>query len=291
MADHSALTYPLLKVAHQKFSLHPSELSAEQRAHALQIAARQQQIEQAVLESPEAANIVISADQVNAALARISASLGGHDGLENVLKETGLDLPALITSVQRELRVDAVLDTVCATLRAVTDTDARLYYYMNPERFVRPETRVARHILITINPDFPENVRERALHRTREISQRLQRKPERFGEQALKHSECPSALQGGLMGNVIPGKLFPTLETALFDLKAGQVSEVVESPLGFHVLKCDSIVPAGPLALDDILPRLREMLEQQQRERLQRRWISERLRLTASQPEGRLANG
>ena len=291
MVDQKQLAYPLLKVAQQKFSANPSDLSDEQRTQALQIAQRKVQIEDAVLHSQEAAGVTIPADQVNAAVNQIVASLGGEDGLDSVLQILGLEADDLATAIGRELRVEAVLDRVCATLDPVTETDARLYYYMNPDRFVRPEIRVARHILVTINPDFPENTREVALRRITEIGQRLQKKPERFAEQALKHSECPSSLDGGKMGNVMRGKIYPELETVLFEMKAGQVSDVVESPLGFHVLMCDSIQPSGTLELDEILPRLRDKLEQQQRDRLQKRWISELLQAQTTHPEGRLANG
>ncbi len=291
MVDNKLLAYPLLKVAQQKFSTNPAELNAEQRQQAEQIALKKLLIENAVLSSPEAAGVTIPADQVDTAVAQIRDSLGEEAALENLLMDLGLDYDELAAAITREMRVEAVLDRICVSLDPVTETDARLYYYMNPDRFIKPEIRVARHILITINPEYPENQREAAERRITEICHRLQKKPDRFAEQAMKHSECPTSLQGGLMGNVMRGKIYPELEDVLFAMKAGQVSDVVESSLGFHVLMCDSIQPSEPLALDEILPRLRNKLEQQQRERLQRRWISDLLRAQSTNPEGRLANG
>lgn len=300
MVDSKQLAYPLLKVAQQKFSSSPTQLTSEQREQAEQIARRKLQIEDAVLSSREAAGVTIPDDQVQGALGQMVADLGDEQALENLLLDLGLEHDELTRAIARELRVEAVLDRVSATLEPVTETDARLYYYMNPDRFVRPEIRVARHILVTINPQYPENVRAEAHRRISEICQRLQKKPDRFAEQAMKHSECPTSLQGGLMGNVMRGRLFPELEEVLFGLKVGEVSDVVESPVGFHVMLCDSIQAPGPLALEDILPRLREKLEQQQKERLQKRWISDVMQAQkagaqsdnqTSNPEGRLANG
>ncbi len=97
------------------------------------------------------------------------------------------------------------------------------------------------------------------------------------------------------MGSVMRGRIYPELEQVLFSLEPGQVSNVVESPLGFHVLQCDSVQPATTLTLDEILPALREKLEQQQRNRARKRWISELLRSSTSNPSthhaGRFANG
>ena len=290
MVDSKQLAYPLLKVAQQNFSSNPAELTPEQRQQAEQIARRKLLIEDAVLCSPEAASVTVPREQIDVALAQVEASLEEPAAFERLLLDAGLDRDEFAAAIGRELRVEAVMEKLCATLEPVTETDARLYYYMNPDRFVKPEIRVARHILITINPDFPENTRDAAERRIYEIRQRLTKKPDRFAEQAMKHSECPTSLQGGLMGNVMRGKIYPELEAVLFELNPGDISDVVESPLGFHVLMCDSVQPAAPLDLDEILPRLRDKLEQQQRDRLQRRWISDLLGARA-QSQGRRANG
>ena len=68
-----------------------------------------------------------------------------------------------------------------------------IYYHLHPEQFVKPEMREAWHILISINPDYPENTRETARTRLEEISAKLQKKPHKFADLALKHSECPTA--------------------------------------------------------------------------------------------------
>jgi peptidyl-prolyl cis-trans isomerase C len=296
MAESKPLAYPLLRVALQQFACSPAQLSAEQRLQAERIARRKLDIEDAVLASAEAAAVTIPPQQVDQAVNQITADFGEDNDLESTLLALELDQDALFAAVARELRVETVLERISANVKPVTDTDARLYYYMNSERFVRPEFRVTRHILITINPDFPENQREAALQRISQIARRLQKKPERFAEQALKHSECPTSLQGGLMGNVTRGRIYPELESVLFAMVPGQVSDPVESPLGFHVLLCDNVQPPAPLVLDDILPALRDKLEQQQRERAQKRWINELLRApvasqSSTHPEGRLANG
>ena len=151
--------------------------------------------------------------------------------------------------------------------------DVELYYQYHPEQFRRPETRLVRHILITINETIAENTRAEAGKRIATIQARLAKEPQRFEEQALKHSECPTALDGGKLGDLPRGKLFPELDKALFELKAGEVSGVLESELGFHVLRCDAITEAGVLGYDQAKLHIRKLMEQKRKRVCQQAWM------------------
>jgi nitrogen fixation protein NifM len=159
----------------------------------------------------------------------------------------------------------------------VSDMDVELYYQYHPEQFRRPETRLVRHILITINDSIPENTHAAAHKRIDEIATRLAKEPQRFEEQALKHSECPTALDGGKLGDLPRGKLFPELDKALFELKAGEVSGVLESELGFHVLRCDAITEAGVLGYDQAKLHIRKLMEQKRKRVCQQAWVKQLL--------------
>lgn len=281
MSTEPGSRYHLLRVAHEQFGCEPARLGAEQRQQAERIVGRQLRIEAAVLASPEARGVVIPDGQVEQALARIAERYADGQALGQALAANDLDEALLRLMLARELKVEAILERVCAGLAPLGDTELSLYYYNHPEQFARPEARAARHILITINPDFAENTRDAARARLEAIGKRLRSKPERFAEQALKHSECPTALNGGQLGQVVPGTLYAELESCLYGLGEGELSGVVESPLGFHLLRCEAIVPARRIALEDALPRLRERLEKRQRKVFQRQWLERLLHSNA----------
>ncbi|SDR78044.1 nitrogen fixation protein NifM [Pseudomonas oryzae] len=265
--------YYLLKVAHEHYGCAPGELNAEQLQRATGIVSRQRRIEEAVLRSQEATGVVIPPIQVEEALAQIGSRYEDGAALRQALASHGLSDDELRVLLARELKVEAILERVAASLPLLSDTDLSLYYFNHPEQFERPACREARHILITINPDFPENTRAAALARIEVIARRLRQRPERFAEEALKHSECPTALNGGLLGQVSAGALYPALEDRLFALAAGELSAVVESPMGFHLIRCESITPARRLSLEEALPRLRDRLQARQRKAHQRQWL------------------
>jgi len=113
-----------------------------------------------------------------------------------------LDTAGFAVALERELKVEAILEKVATRAAKISDMDVELYYQFHPEQFRRPETRLARHILVTINDSIAENTRAAARQRIEAIATRLAKEPQRFEEQALKHSECPTALDGGKLGDL-----------------------------------------------------------------------------------------
>lgn len=273
MNTSAELAYSLLRIADERFGCDPASLAPTQHDEALRIAQRRLAIEKAVLSAPEAAGVIVPDNAVAEALDRIKARYADEEAFLRALNNAGIEPETLRASLLCELRVDAVMERVSAPLTEISDTEANLYYYMNPGQFERPELRTARHILVTINPDFPENQRDNALKKIQSIQRRLDKKPDRFEEQAFKHSECPTALQGGTLGKVKHGQLFPALDTALFAMQEGRCSEVIESPLGFHVLYCETIHPSGIAPLNEVLPGLRQWLHNRQKRIQQRKWL------------------
>lgn len=273
----SLLAYHVLSLAWQHFGQGPQTLDNGQQHQIRQMALRQILIEDAVLSSREAVGVSVPRQRVAAALQAMREQAqgmsGGHqDGWSRVLKHNDLDEQSLDWMLARQMLVDLVMAKVTADLPAVTELDAQLYYYLHREEFQRPEKRRVRHILITHNDDYAENTRARAQVRMAAITERLRRRPQRFAEQALKHSECPSSLQGGMIGWVGRGELYPQLDQCLFQMQPGSLCQV-ESEMGWHLLWCEDVQPAQTLAVDEVLPDLLAQLRQRQIQHHQKRWV------------------
>jgi nitrogen fixation protein NifM len=214
---------------------------------------------------------------LEAAMQEIRGRYPAEEEFNSDLEKNGLDEAGFATALEREMKVEAILEKVGTQAVNVSDMDVELYYQYHPEQFRRPETRLVRHILITINETIPENTRSAAQERIATLATRLVKEPQRFEEQALKHSECPTALDGGKLGDLPRGKLFPVLDEALFELKAGEVSGVLESELGFHILRCDAITDAGVLGYDQAKPHIRNLMEQKRKRASQQAWMKQLL--------------
>lgn len=274
-ADNRDYRYALLQIADSRFGKTFRELPSVDRFEVEKIALKQCEIQRRVLGSPEAARVAIPADRVEKEYQSIVSRYSGREQFERELEENGLDAGSFSQLIERNLRVEAVMDYVGSQAEPCTEISARLYYYMNTDKFQHPQLRKARHILITINPDFPENQRNEVIKRATTIAERLKNKPARFAEQAQKYSECPTAMNGGELGSVKKGVLFPSLDKALFQMKAGEVSDIIESPLGFHILKCDAIQPEGFVPESQALPTIIEKLTERNRKNHQRNWLKQ----------------
>jgi len=273
----SGVAYLALKAAQKIYSKATAALQPEEFERVQDLAQKQHDLEARVLAASEARDVMVPPSTVEAAMQEIRGRYQSEEEFADDLARNGLDEASFAAALERELKVEAVMEKVGTRAENVSDMDVELYYQYHPEQFRRPETRLVRHILITINDTIAENTRKAALHRIDEIAKRLAKEPQRFEEQALKHSECPTALDGGKLGDLPRGKLFPELDKALFELKAGEVSGVLESELGFHVLRCDAITEAGVLGYEQAKQHIRKLMEQKRKRVCQQAWVKQLL--------------
>ena len=276
--DRPEFRYHLLRAAGERFQTGIEGLDASQRAEVTRLARRTFELECLVLASPEARAVPISAERVELACAEVLGRYADATEFRSDLARNGLDPETLRLALRRELLFDGVMQRVADRQAAVTELEERLYYECNQERFRVPERRTVRHLLITVNEDFAENRRAVALRRIEAIRADLKGPPAgssaRFADLASRHSECPTALEGGRLGEVVPGQLFPSLDAALFALAAGEIGGPVESALGFHLLLCEAIQPAASLAFDQAQPQIHRLLAERARHQAQHAWIN-----------------
>lgn len=268
------MNYHVLRAAINLFGKGPAELEPAQLARVRSQAIKECELEQLVLDSSEARDVHITESMLRDSVRRIENGYPDKETYLNDLDDNGLNEALFKQAIRRELKVNTVLDRISARHARVSELDCMLFYYMHKDRFSQPETRTARHILITINDDYAENKREAVIERIGSIRKRLLNKPKRFSEQAMKHSECPTAMNGGLLGKVPQGQLYAELDEALFNLKEGGISEAVESELGLHILYCEKIHPAGPVSFKEAEARIREKLTKRRMRMCQKSWLA-----------------
>ncbi|MCX9154638.1 nitrogen fixation protein NifM [Niveibacterium sp. 24ML] len=274
---HAPSRYLTIKHAQALFEMAPESLSAEQRQRVDEIVARQRAIEQRVLASPEAQQVRVTEATIDAGVAEVMSRFSTEADFVCTLAAQGLTLATLREELARDIKVEAVLEAVSASLPAVTRQDVEIFYRLHADRFQTPERRTVRHILITINDTLSGNDRSAARARIDQIRATCSKDPEQFANQALRHSECPTAMQGGLLGPVPRGQLFPTLDAALFTMRVGELSAVLESPMGFHILRCDHIHPGGRIPLAKVQDKIHAQIQGTRRANHQRAWLKQLL--------------
>lgn len=261
--------YLELKLSWEMFQKTPETLSDPERSRLGEVAARQDSIEQRILATPEAANVMVPAATLQTRTIEVRGRYPDDDAFQADLQRLGMSVDELEKAIERDLRVEAVLEKIAADVAEVSIVDAEIYYRLHPDAFDRPEARRLRHILITV--DSPKE-REKAL----EILENLRStvtSAEKFAAAALRHSQCPTAMEGGILGVVKRQQLYAELEPAAFALGEGEVSAVLESPMGVHIIRCDEVFPSGMLPFEEVREKIVERLTDKRRREAQRDWI------------------
>ncbi len=267
-------SYLRLKLSQELYRKPPSMLEPVERQRVDSVAARQRSIEQRILSSAEAAQVVLPASSLSQALAEVRGRYGSDEEFLADIESSGLDHEGLMTAIERDLKFDAILDGVASRIADVSETDIEIFYLMHRDKFCRPENRTLRHVLVTINESLKGNDRASARRKIDNVRARLLKSPERFAELAMRYSECTTAMNGGLLGVVEKGQLFPELEKAAFALNVDELSRVVESPVGFHVIHCVAVESASEQPLAAVREKIRTHLIESRRRAAQKEWIA-----------------
>lgn len=266
-------TYHMLRGALEKFQKNISELDSSQYQQAKTLADKTFALESIVLSTSEARDIIVPESKLDAAMQEVAGRYPDQESFLQDLKNNGLDKTILRRALYRELLFDAVMERISAKTPSVSDLDIQIFYQMHKDRFTKPEKRKARHILITVNPDFAENERMAAFTRINAIAEKLQKNPARFEKLAKKYSECPTAIDGGKLGELVRGTLYPQLDAALFDMQESDISDVIESEMGFHILLCEKISKSITVPLSRAKSRIEQILRERQRKACQKAWL------------------
>jgi peptidyl-prolyl cis-trans isomerase C len=121
----------------------------------------------------------------------------------------------------------------------VTEKEAKAYYDKNPDLFKSPEQVKARHILIQVPKEASEEDKKKLKEKADEVLKKV-KAGEDFAKLAAENSDDPGTKsKGGDLGFFSKGSMVPAFEQAAFSLKPGEVSELVETEFGFHVIKVE----------------------------------------------------
>ena len=156
------------------------------------------------------------------------------------------------------------LDAVRAGI-TLSDDDLRTYYKENQERFAGKEERRASHILVNATKDASAQARETAKARAQELLAQVRKNPAGFADVAKKNSEDSGSAQGGGdLGFFARGAMVKPFEDAVFSMHKGDISDVVESDFGYHIIQLTDVKTPQAPSFEQVRAKLETELKQQQ---------------------------
>jgi peptidyl-prolyl cis-trans isomerase C len=181
---------------------------------------------------------------------------------KSALKEANLSEFEVKSQIKRGLAIDEFITGHFVEKVTISDEEVRAYYESHPESFKQPEQVRASHILIIIDPQADRPKRSSVRKKIEEIRQKLQ-KGEDFAALAKEFSQGPSSAKGGDLGYFRRGQMTKPFEDAAFALRPGEVSDIVETKFGYHLIKVIEKEPETTIAFEGIREALGRYLTQE----------------------------
>ncbi len=226
-----------------------------------------------VIQEGEKAGLKPRDIEIDTELAKIKQRFPSEDSFQQLLKQQKLTEKKLPEIIERALIGKKVLDVkVKPTAKPVTDEDISAFYAENEKQFVKPEEVRASHILIKVAPDADEQAKSDAKSEIQAILEKARGGGD-FAELAKKYSQGPSAPSGGDLGYFTRDRMVKPFEDAAFSLDVGQISEVVETEYGYHIILNVDRKPEIQIALEEVSEEIRKGLYDKEVDIALKKWL------------------
>lgn len=192
---------------------------------------------------------------------RFEEMKNGNDNFNAELERMGLSVADVKDRIKKQMIARTMAVRKTAELEkgiAISESEVAQYYQDNKEKFTHAERSRCSQIFLPASNDLAE--RDKVKAQAEQLKDEINNGAD-FADLAIEHSKAPGAEDGGIIGWVQKGDLVGKLDEAAFTLAEGEVSDVIESDQGFHIIKVEKKEAAGEATLDevrkDIEPELR----------------------------------
>ena len=204
-------------------------------------------------------NFIAKDEDVQKALNNTKSRFPSEDEFKLRLAQSDYTENEYAEILRRQLSVRELVQKDIAQRLSVSDEEVHAYYESNPERFKAPERVRARQILLKVDRRADEAAREEAKKKIEGILNAAKGGTD-FAELAKKHSEGPSGPKGGDLGFFSRDQMVKPFAEAAFALKPGEVSGVVQTIYGYHIIKVEEKKAPQTMAEKEVQEQLRQFL-------------------------------
>jgi peptidyl-prolyl cis-trans isomerase C len=175
----------------------------------------------------------------------------------------GFTEASLKTQIQDGLTIKSLIDEEVVQKLSLSDEQVRAYYDDNPNLFRKPEQVKASHILVSVPQNADEAKRAEALATIQALKARIDN-GENFATLAMEHSDCPSKAKGGDLGFFGREQMVKPFSDAAFALQPGQISDVVQTRFGYHLIRVTERQAEQAMAFNEVKEAISARLRQEQ---------------------------
>jgi peptidyl-prolyl cis-trans isomerase C len=211
----------------------------------------------------------VSPQDVEERLNQLREAYSSQEQFREELNIRDLTDRELAEEARRGLYVEMVIDQEIETVARPDEEEISLFYDQNKTLFAVPEQIHAAHIIIQVHADDSRKVRDAKRAELERLRQLIIDGAD-FGDTAFAHSDCPSRFRNGDLGWITRDRMTPEFTQVAFALDPGTISGIVETPVGFHLIKVFDRHPERIPELHEVREHiLHYLVEERKKERIQ----------------------
>jgi peptidyl-prolyl cis-trans isomerase C len=212
-----------------------------------------------------ARKVAVTDDEVESAITQMRARVGTEEDFKKALDARGMTLDKLKADTRVDISTNKMVEAEVATQPPPTEVEVRGFYDKNPDKFKQDEAVRASHILFRVEENADAATKKKAMDEAQSVLKQA-RAGSDFAELAKKHSADGSAQQGGDLNFFTRGQMVPPFDQAAFAMKPGEISDIVTTQFGYHIIKVTDRRPPSTVPFEQVSDRIKEFLTAQQKQ-------------------------
>ena len=221
-----------------------------------------------LLDRAQQLDLPVSALEVDAEVSKVITQVGGPDNYKKALEAQGITEIAFRKELEKGAKVNKLVEQACSGVADPTDDEVAKFYEAHKAEFVVPPQVLCQHILVKGSDDA-------ALDKIKAIRERIVSGKSDFAAEAKEHSDCPSGQEGGSLGWFGRGMMVPEFDKVAFEMKKGEVSGVVSTQFGYHIIYKADEKGGGEQTLVDVHDQIKDLLRHEARGRAMDAFVAE----------------
>jgi peptidyl-prolyl cis-trans isomerase C len=212
-----------------------------------------------------ARKITVTDAEVEENVKQMRSQFPNEDAFKKALAARGMTVEKLKSDARVDMSISKMMDAEVANQSPPTDAQIRDFYDKNPDKFKQDEAVRASHILFRVAESADAATKKKTLDQAQSVLKEA-RSGGDFAELAKKYSADGSAQQGGDLNFFTKGQMVPAFDQVAFALKPGQISDIVTTQFGYHIIKVTDRRAASTVPFEQVSERIKEFLAEQQKQ-------------------------
>jgi len=210
----------------------------------------------------------VTASDIDAEVAKVVEQVGGEENYRKALADQNMTEDAFRKELEKGARVNMLVNQACSHVPEPSEDEVAAFYEAHQSEYVEPEQVLCQHILVKGSDDA-------ALDKIKDIRERIVAGKADFAEEAKKNSDCPSGAEGGSLGWFGRGMMVPEFDKVAFEMKKGEVSGIVTTQFGYHIIYKADQKGGGKQTLVDVHDQIKDLLRHEARGRAMDEFVAE----------------